>query len=159
MMIKRRHLAVVVVAIVAAPLLVGQRHASAATAVNCAGSHTWTLPNNSVGPIFSATESETWNRSCANVSTGSGVFGALTVTHDINSDSETWSGDCAFSFSAYAYGGLRLFIGPVNVGVGHAGTSAAAAGIGVFAVPSTTPCTVPGSITWSGVENYTATPF
>jgi len=155
---RKRYSAAVFAVVAAIPVVMTNHPVSAASAHNCVGNHTWNLPNNSLGPIFSATMSEGWDRTCDNIDTSAGPFGLLTVNHDVAAPTatSTFSGDCAFGFSNGVDGGIRFFVGAVAVGAGVQGT-AAATSVGVLGVPSVTPCTG-GTITWNGVEDFTYTP-
>jgi hypothetical protein len=157
---RKRYLAAIVATIAATPLLMTHQAVSAASAHDCAGNHQWNIPVNTIGPVFAGSETESWDRSCANVDTSAPTFGIATVTHDVSPGTiavSTFSGDCAFGFSTFVNGGIRFFIGPVAVGAGVQGT-AAAASVGVLGVPSVTPCSGGTTITWTGVENFTGTP-
>jgi hypothetical protein len=156
-MMRKRYLAIVIAAIVATPVLMNHQPVSAAAAFNCIGFHTWNLPGNSVGQV-SGTMSEGWDRSCTSVDTSTGVFGWVTVNHDVAAPVATssWSGNCLLSTSAGVDNGERVFVGPVAVGTGVSGT-AEASSAGLLGTPSTIPCTG-GTITWNGVEDFQGEP-
>jgi hypothetical protein len=154
---RKRYLAVALATFAATPLLVSHQPVYAATAVSCAGSHTWNMPNNGTAFVYSATMSESWNRSCATVNTAGLPFAAVTVLPDIAGPaSSSFAGDCAFGFSNGVGGGIRFFVGAVAVGTGVQGGTATASSAGVLGVPSVIPCSG-GTITWNGVEDFTAT--
>lgn len=153
---RKRYLACALAAVSVTPMFVAHQPVAAASLLECANEHTWTLPANTVAPVFGAAETDTWSGTCATVNPSGAPFGAVTVNPTGNATaSPIYSGDCVFGFSAAPDNGIRFFIGSVVVGAGDVGTSADAS-LGVMALPSTTPCTG-GTISWTGVENATAT--
>jgi hypothetical protein len=158
-MMRTRYLGVVLATAVAAPLLMSHQTVSAASAHTCAGRHIWSLPVNGTAFVLSATLSDGWDRTCANVDSSSTTFGIVQANHDVvlpAQPTSTFAGDCAFGFATHTDLGIRYFVGGVVVGAGVQG-SMAAQSVGVLGTPSATPCTG-GGITWDGYEMFTYTP-
>lgn len=154
MSLKQRLVAAALITAATVPVAMPRQNVSAAGATDCAGTMTWTMPS-STAFVFSGTVTQSWNRTCAAVNPAGAPFGAVTVNPDSTGSNQLvspFAGNCLLGFSSNVDNGMRFFIGPLEVGAGVQGTSAAG-DVGLLGVPQGTPCGG-GTVTWSGAEDF-----